>query len=67
MQIKNSVEWRNFFTSLREMRDAQRAGQPTDIYVAEIEAIAMHSDDEMLRGRARQTVASAELPSTAIA
>jgi hypothetical protein len=63
----NDVEWRNFFTSLRDLRAAKRRGEPTGTYVLEIETIVAYTDNDRLRDKARRVLADVCRPEAAIA
>lgn len=61
------IEWRNFFTSLRDLRAAKRRGEPTETYVTEIETIVAFTDNDKLRDKARRVLADVCRPEAATA
>ena len=51
-----AVERRNFFLAVTNINQAIQSGQPPDDFLEEIEAIVMHTDQDVLRRRAQQVL-----------
>ena len=62
-----TTEWRNYFTSVRDLALAKKMGEPLGTYLDELEAIALFTDSDLLRTRARQVVDDHNTPDTATA